>query len=79
MFERAINGKDIATGNIEVEVDYISVGTKESTYREGNATVQFAVLAANATYNYTTGAPNIIGMKRRGVGTLSHVGKGFKP
>ena len=58
MFERAISGKDIASGKESCFESYKSVGTPESTYREGNATVQFAVLPTNATYNTTTNAPN---------------------
>lgn len=57
LFERAINGKDIATGEKHWK-QYKSVGPAESTYREGNGTMQFAVLPANATYNTTTNAPN---------------------
>jgi carboxypeptidase D len=81
IFERAINGKDIATGKINPGSEYLTEGTKESTYREGNSTIQFQVLPANATYNDTTGAPNPE-LVKRGVeskGMLSHVGKRFKP
>jgi Serine carboxypeptidase len=87
IFERAINRKDIATGKINPGSEYLTEGTKESTYREGNSTIQFEVLPANATYNDTTGAPNphTLGrteLVKRGVdseGMLSHVGKRFKP
>ena len=58
MFERAICGTDVADGKHSVWHGYKSVGTAESTYREGNATVQFEVLAGEATYNTTTNAPN---------------------
>ncbi|KAF7195659.1 Carboxypeptidase S1-like B [Pseudocercospora fuligena] len=59
MFERAISGKDIATGKEScLHSDYKTVGTAESTYREGNATIQTKVLPADATYNTTTNAPN---------------------
>jgi hypothetical protein len=34
------------------------VGTPTSTYREGNATVQFEVTPANATYNTVLNAPD---------------------
>lgn len=44
IFERAINGHDIATGQTQVDRDYVTVGSAHSTYREGNATVKFALL-----------------------------------
>lgn len=62
MFERAVAKVDIATGTIAVAgggngtgaygngTGYLTVGTQKSTYREGNATVQFEVLPGNATY-----------------------------
>ncbi|KAK5131352.1 hypothetical protein LTR08_001018 [Meristemomyces frigidus] len=58
MFERAIRGKDVADGKHSVWHGYKSVGTPESTYREGNATVQLEVMDPLATYNTTTNAPN---------------------
>ncbi|KAK4550531.1 hypothetical protein LTR36_000110 [Oleoguttula mirabilis] len=58
MFERAICGQDIADGKESVWNGYKSIGTAESTYREGNATVQFAVQDPDATYNTTTNTPN---------------------
>ncbi|KAK5150435.1 hypothetical protein LTS14_010125 [Recurvomyces mirabilis] len=58
MFERAINGQDIATGKESVWHGYKSVGPAESTFREGNATIQSDFLPLNATYNTTTNAPN---------------------
>ena len=58
IFERAIAGRDIATGHIHVTNAYKTVGSSESTYREGNSTIQFAVVNATTTYNVTTGAPN---------------------
>lgn len=60
MFERVINGKDIETGKhaIMPDCNYATKGPAKSTYREGNATVQFEVVPTNATYNTTTGAPN---------------------
>lgn len=59
MFDRAINGLDIATGEERVEkgCGYQTQGTKRSTYMEGNATVQFEVTPANATYNTMTDEP----------------------
>lgn len=58
MFDRAINGKDIATGRRTVKGGYKTSGPAKSTYREGNSTVQFEVVNATATYNTTLNAPN---------------------
>ena len=44
IFERAINGYDIATGLHQVDREYVTVGPSQSTYREGNATVKFALM-----------------------------------
>lgn len=58
MFDRAINGKDIATGRRTVKGGYKTSGPAKSTYREGNSTVQFEVVNATATYNTTLNEPN---------------------
>ena len=60
MFDRAIQGLDIATGTVDVDSlpGYITNGTATSTYREGNATVQFEVLDPDTTYNTTLNGPN---------------------
>lgn len=60
MFERVLNSTDLATGKekISKESGYRTTGPAKSTYREGNATVQFEVLPPDATYNHTTNAPN---------------------
>lgn len=58
MFQRAVAGLDIATGKSEVGAGYLTVGTQKSTYREGNGTIQTAVVPISATYNITTGMPN---------------------
>lgn len=58
MFERAISGLDIATGEYEVGSSYKSVGTAKSEYRQGNATVQWDIVPRSATYNTTTNTPN---------------------
>ncbi|KAF7187788.1 Carboxypeptidase S1-like B [Pseudocercospora fuligena] len=59
LFERAINGLDIATGKTPVQkgCGYKSVGTAKSEYREGNATVQFKVVRTNATYDPSIDGP----------------------
>jgi len=49
-FERAIFGKDIATGSVVPGPGYLSKGTAKSTYREGNSTIQNEVLPPNSTY-----------------------------
>lgn len=61
MFERAIEGKDIADGTTScLNSTYKTVGTVKSEYREGNGTVQWEVLPTNATYNTTLNGPNPI-------------------
>ncbi|KAN0114845.1 alpha/beta-hydrolase [Hyaloscypha variabilis] len=83
IFERAITGKDIATGAIATSTSYLTDGAESSTYREGNSTIQLSILPASATYNHTTNGPNTMhqnqkmGVKRRR-GLLSS-GKKFKP
>lgn len=57
-FERAISGKDIETGEVVVKEGYKTVGTAQSTFREGNSTIQFSVVPIDDTYNKTTNAPN---------------------
>ena len=57
MFERAINGKDIATGLVNITDDYKTVGTVKSTYRQGNATVQFELTNGTSIYNTDLGIP----------------------
>ncbi|KAL3424776.1 carboxypeptidase S1 [Phlyctema vagabunda] len=85
IFERAISGKDIATGTITPTPDFLTEGTPTSEYREGNTTIQYDVLPGNATYNGSTNAPNRIEkalnleLKRNLKSGLSHVGKKFKP
>ncbi|KAJ1034721.1 hypothetical protein NDA13_000977 [Ustilago tritici] len=60
MFERVLNGTDLATGKEKISPDsmYKTTGPAKSTYREGNITMQFEVLPSNATYDHTTNAPN---------------------
>ncbi|KAI9744708.1 MAG: hypothetical protein M1818_001633 [Claussenomyces sp. TS43310] len=86
IFERAIKGLDIATGTVPPHLGYATKGTELSTYHEGNATIQFEVLAASTTYNTTTNAPNpakrertreVELLERRG--RLDRKGRLFKP
>jgi hypothetical protein len=65
LFERAINGKDIATGKEKLHPSYITKGTPKSEYREGNSTLVFEVLPTNSTYNTTTNRPDIMEAKKR--------------
>ncbi|KAK0255716.1 hypothetical protein B0A54_11030 [Friedmanniomyces endolithicus] len=58
MFERAICGLDIAVGTEGIWNGYKTVGPPTSTFREGNATVQFGPVPATAIYNTTTNQPN---------------------
>ena len=41
IFERAINGYDIATGQTQVDREYVTEGEAKSTYREGSSTINF--------------------------------------
>ncbi|KAM3504355.1 hypothetical protein MY11210_008387 [Beauveria gryllotalpidicola] len=58
-FERVIGGMDVATGKVDIasQCDYRSVGTPQSTYRQGNGTVQWKVTPKNVTYNVETHTP----------------------
>jgi hypothetical protein len=60
IFERALGQVDIATGKEKISnnLDYKTVGTKTSDYREGNGTIQFEVIPDNATYNTILNAPD---------------------
>ena len=85
MFERAIKGKDIATGFKKPSPGYFTQGSKESTYREGNSTIQFSLLPSNATYPPPNPSGGSIERRSR-MSTnrppremLSHAGKKFKP
>lgn len=82
LFERAINGRDIADGEHRICKGYKTIGPAQSTYREGISTVQLHVLPANATYNYTTNAPNPVNgtMMKRSFGGSGHLERiPFKP
>ncbi|KAF1911046.1 carboxypeptidase S1 [Ampelomyces quisqualis] len=58
IFHRALKQLDIASGKEKITRAYKTAGTPTSTYREGNATVQFDVTASNATYNTMLNAPD---------------------
>jgi hypothetical protein len=58
IFERALKQVDIASGKEKITSGYKTVGTPTSTYREGNATIQFEVTPSNATYNTVLNAPD---------------------
>ncbi|GAM86185.1 hypothetical protein ANO11243_041970 [Dothideomycetidae sp. 11243] len=60
ILHRALKKKDIATGRRHVRPGshYKTHGPAQSTYREGNATVQFVQVPTDATYNTTTNEPN---------------------
>jgi hypothetical protein len=82
MFERAINGKDIATGTKTPSYGFFTQGSKENTYREGNSTIQFDLLPSNSTYPPADPSGNKekrSGFVRPATGMLSHTGKKFKP
>ena len=56
MFNRAIQRKDIATGQVDADNNYKSSGTPQSLFREGNSTLQFTEPGPNAVYNTTDGS-----------------------
>lgn len=58
IFERALKQVDIATGCDKIDEGYLTVGTPNSDYHEGNGTMQFKVTPANATYNTALNAPD---------------------
>ncbi|ORY59274.1 serine carboxypeptidase [Pseudomassariella vexata] len=58
LFGRAIRGLDLETGKEEVMGDgYLTKGSERSTYREGNATMQWKVVPENATYDADKNRP----------------------
>ncbi|KAM3070273.1 hypothetical protein ACMFMG_010109 [Clarireedia jacksonii] len=65
IFERIIKGLDIATGTVKASANYSTEGTPQSTYREGNATMQFEVLPRNSTYNTTLNGPDPVATEMR--------------
>ena len=78
IFERAIAGKDIATGTDMVGSAYRTVGTAKSMYREGNSTVQFKVVDPTATYNTSTNEPNPVMNQTKQASSHHRIGKRFK-
>ncbi|KIY00515.1 uncharacterized protein Z520_04200 [Fonsecaea multimorphosa CBS 102226] len=57
MVARTISCKDIATGKTTITSGYKTSGPATTTYREGNATIQFQVTPPDAIYNTTTAMP----------------------
>lgn len=76
MFERVINGYDVATGKVKANSRYKTVGPTESTYREGNSTIQWDVVDSSATYNTTTNEPNPVA---RSIRRSAQYARRFKP
>lgn len=72
-FERVIRGRDVATGKVKVtsKCFYRSKGTAESTFREGNATVQWEVTPQNLTYDTDLNGPGAPWPKPGGGGGAS--------
>ena len=58
MFDRVVNGKDVATGQKTVGSGYLTTGPKTSTFREGNSTVQTKIIDPDTVYNTTLNEPN---------------------
>ncbi|KIW24657.1 uncharacterized protein PV07_10361 [Cladophialophora immunda] len=57
MVARVLSDVDIATGRTAVTSQYRTAGPTVSTYREGNATIQFTLTPEDAIYNTTTSLP----------------------
>lgn len=55
--QRVMNGKDVATGLVVPDENYRTQGTKKSTFREGNSTMQYQQVYRNTTYDLLTNAP----------------------
>jgi carboxypeptidase C (cathepsin A) len=55
--ERILGGKDVATGQVEPDEWYRTKGPAESTFREGNSTIQWKQVYTNTTYDVDTNAP----------------------
>jgi len=58
MFQRLINGLDIATGKVKTTAAYRSTGPANSTYVNGGSTIQYEVVDPSCTYNTVTNEPN---------------------
>jgi hypothetical protein len=59
LFERALKGMDAATGGVLVKDGYVTTGLAMSTLREGNGMILTSVTPEEATFNTTTGRPQI--------------------
>lgn len=57
MFERIINGKDVATGKHHAGKCYRTKGTPKSTYRQGNGTVQWKDIPDTIMYDTDKNGP----------------------
>lgn len=57
IFERAINAVDIQSGSFVADNNYTTTGSKKSTYREGNGTMQWRTIPISTTYDSTTNTP----------------------
>ena len=55
---------------------YYTAGPAQSTYREGNSTIQFSVVPDTEVYNTTTNEPNNPMMGKRGGDLLAEVKRG---
>lgn len=58
MFQRLINGLDIATGTKKTTASYLTVGPAKSTYHQGNSTIQQHVTKPKCTYDTLTNVPD---------------------
>jgi carboxypeptidase C (cathepsin A) len=76
MFERAITGKDIAMGTIDITESYRTIGSAKSTFRQGNSTIKFSVENSTETYNGTTNTPSPLSKSTSG-SARQHMSKLF--
>ncbi len=57
LLDRTINGFDVATGKTVVTPQLITKGSAQTTFKEGNHTIQFKVTPEGSVYNTTTNLP----------------------
>ncbi|KAH8894549.1 serine carboxypeptidase [Thozetella sp. PMI_491] len=57
LLNRTIHGLDLHTGSLAVSANYLTKGSQRSTYRQGNATVQWKVTPRNLTYDVERNRP----------------------
>lgn len=64
MFERLLNGQDVATGQRVVEKGYVSTGPPQSTFLNDNSTIQLQPVPDCAVFNTKTNLPELGACKK---------------